>query len=109
MKKVFQLMCLLLAVNVVTACDDTEDNERENAVTVGTIATTDIISTSVLSGGRISGNTENVTAFGICWRTSVEPTVGDSHTEADSSPESFACYRRDLPPPPHTTSVHTLS
>ncbi|MGI6219484.1 MAG: hypothetical protein ACOYJE_06445 [Bacteroidaceae bacterium] len=55
-----------------------------------TTVTTDITSTSAISGGRISGNTEAVTAFGICWGTSAEPSINNSHTEADGSPESFA-------------------
>ena len=91
-------MCLLLAVNMATACENTEENEWGNAVTVETIVTTDITSTSAISGGRILGNTESITAFGICWGTSAEPTINDFHTEADGSPESFACYMMGLTP-----------
>lgn len=98
MKKVFQLICLLPVVNVATACDNTERDGWDNGVTVETIVTTDITSTSAISGGRISGNTEALTAFGICWGTSAGPMAYGSHAEADGSPESFACYMMGLTP-----------
>lgn len=67
MKKIFQTLCLLLAATMATACDNTEENGWLPEVTVETIVTTDITATSAISGGRISGNTESITAFGICW------------------------------------------
>lgn len=98
MKKIFQTLCLLLAATMATACDNTEENGWLPEVTVETIVTTDITATSAISGGRISGNTESITAFGICWDTSAEPTINDSHLNADSSPESFALYMMGLTP-----------
>lgn len=98
MKKVFQLIGLLLAVNVAAACDNQEENGAENNVTVETTVTTDITSVSAISGGHIYGNTESVTAFGICWGTSAEPTLNGSYTEADGPVESFACYMTGLTP-----------
>lgn len=98
MKKIFQTLCLLLAATMATACDNTEENGWQPEITVETIVTTDITATSAISGGRISGNTESVTAFGICWGTSTEPTINDSHINADGSPETFAVYMMGLTP-----------
>lgn len=99
MKKIFHTLCLLASTMITTtACDNTEKNMRIPEVTVETIVTTDITATSAISGGRISGNTEGIVSFGICWGISAEPTLNDSHTEADGSPESFACYMLELSP-----------
>lgn len=98
MKKIFHFIILLFAVNAATACNNTDENEWENMVTVETIVTTDITSTSAISGGRISGNLENVIALGICWSTSSGPTVDDFHAEADGPSESFVCYMMELTP-----------
>ena len=98
MRTIFQIFCLLLAATTATACNNTEENEWLPEVTVETIVTTDITATSAISGGRISGNMEDITEFGICWGTSAEPTVSGSHAASDGSPESFACYIMGLTP-----------
>lgn len=97
-KKIFQTLCLLFAATTAMACDNTEGNGRLPEVTIETLVTTDITATSAISGGRISGNTEEITAFGICWGTTPEPALNGPHTEADGSPESFACYITGLTP-----------
>lgn len=98
MRTIFQIFCLLLAATTATACNNTEENEWLPEVTIENIVTTDITATSAISGGRISGNMEDITEFGICWGTSAEPTVSGSHAASDGSPESFACYIMGLTP-----------
>lgn len=98
MKRIFHTVCLLLAAAMPAACDNTDDNAWQADVTVETITTSDITATSAISGGHISGDTEKVASFGVCWGTSTEPTLNDSYEEADGSPESYACYILGLSP-----------
>lgn len=95
-----QTICLLLAVCAATACGSEADDVPGSPVrlTVETIVTSDITATSAISGGRITGDTADITAFGICWSTVPAPTLGDDHVEADGSPASFACYMLGLTP-----------
>ncbi len=51
------------------------------APTVSTTAAISITNTSVISGGNVTNlGTSSVTARGICWSTSANPTIADSRT-----------------------------
>ena len=98
MKTIFYAACLLLATSIATACDHSDNNGEpvSEGISIETIEITDITSMSAISGGRISGDTAGITAFGICWNTSSEPTLEDTYVEADGNPESYACYMMGL-------------
>lgn len=58
--------------------------------TVSTVSASDITTNSATSGGNVTddGNAA-VTARGVCWSTSHNPTVGGSHTSDGSGTGSF--------------------
>jgi hypothetical protein len=61
------------------------------APTVTTTAITSILGTSATSGGTVTDTGgEDVTAQGVCWSTSTNPTVADSHTDDIADPSPFA-------------------
>jgi uncharacterized protein (TIGR02145 family) len=60
------------------------------AVTVTTVNPTEIISTAATSGGSISVNgTVTISARGVCWKTTANPTVLDSRTTDGNGNGSF--------------------
>ena len=57
----------------------------------------DITSNSATSGGNvISYGGSNVTARGVCWSTSVNPTIADSHTIDGSGVGVYSSYLTGL-------------
>ena len=67
--------------------------------TVTTAAVTEIGQTAVLSGGEVtSDGGADVTARGVCWSTSQNPTISDSHTTDDSGTGSYVSNLSNLTP-----------
>jgi len=59
--------------------------------TVTTTAVTDITNVSAVSGGNVTAdNGTPVTARGVCWSTSPNPTIADSHTTDGTGTGSFS-------------------
>ena len=67
--------------------------------TVTTSAVTDITSSTATSGGNvISDGGANVTSRGVCWSTSHNPTITDSHTTDGNGLGSFTSSLTGLTP-----------
>ena len=66
---------------------------------VNTNTVSSVTQTSALSGGNVtySGNTP-ITARGVCWSTSQNPTVNDNHTTESLSMNSFTSTLTGLTP-----------
>lgn len=65
---------------------------NDGSITVTTNSVSDITPTSATCGGVVtvsSGNTFPVTARGVCWSTSHNPSTTDSHTSDGSGAGSF--------------------
>lgn len=75
-----------------TGCTDSNGAEPNSSIRVETAEVTAITSDNALSGGRVIGETETVTEFGICWATTDNPTMSDSHNTGAGDANSFACY-----------------
>ncbi len=61
-----------------------------NRPTVTTAAVTGITATTAISGGEVTDDGgATVTARGVCWSTSPNPTIADSHTSDGSGTGSF--------------------
>lgn len=59
--------------------------------TVTTEAVTEITQTSAISGGNVTDNGgATVTARGVCWSTSSNPTIADNHTTDGSGTGTFS-------------------
>jgi hypothetical protein len=66
---------------------------------VTTTAVSSITSNSASSGGNVtSDGGASVTARGVCWSTSANPTTGDSHTSDGTGPGSFTSRITGLSP-----------
>ena len=63
---------------------------RDGIPTLTTTDVTNITAISATSGGNITDNGGlNITARGVCWSTSPNPTVSDSHTTGGTGTGSF--------------------
>ena len=79
-----------------TGCTDNNGTEPNDGIRIETAEVTAITSNNALSGGRIIGETGTVPEFGICWATTDNPTVSDSHNTGAGDANSFACYATGL-------------
>ncbi len=62
-------------------------------LTVSTVVPTDISSTSATGGGSVtSDGGPEITARGICWNTTAEPTIADHSTVSGAGVGSFTCH-----------------
>ena len=69
----------------------------EGLPTVTTNEVTDITTNSATSGGNVtSDGNASVTAKGICWSTTPNPTVANEHTEDGTGTGSFVSYMTGL-------------
>jgi uncharacterized protein (TIGR02145 family) len=69
------------------------------APTPSTVAVTDINFSSATSGGSItSDGNDPITAKGVCWSTSSNPTTSDSKTSDGSGSASFTSFLTELTP-----------
>ena len=88
------LVCITAGIAIINSC------KKEDVIpTLTTTALTNITTTSVTSGGLISKDGgATVTARGVCWSTTSNPTVGDSHTSDGNGAGSFTSNITGLTP-----------
>ena len=87
----------LFTITTATGCDKhSESTLSDYAIRVETAEVTAIASDNAISGGRIIGEKQVVTEFGICWATTDNPTVSDNHSVGAGNANSFACYATEL-------------
>jgi uncharacterized protein (TIGR02145 family) len=68
-------------------------------IAVSTASVNDITCTSATCGGNVAaGNPFAVDAYGVCWSTSPNPTLANSHTVDGSGIGSFTCGITGLQP-----------
>lgn len=79
-----------------TGCTDSDGAEPNSSIRVETAEVTAITYNNALSGGRVIGETETVTEFGICWATTDNPTIDDNRSAGAGDAASFACYATGL-------------
>lgn len=76
-----------------------EKEDEKNVPELTTAEVTEITQTSAISGGSITDDGgATVTARGVCWSTSQNPTINDNKTEDGSGEGSFASSLTDLQP-----------
>lgn len=97
MKPIIISLILSLFIGAsATGCTDSNGAEPNSGIRVETAEVTAITSNNALSGGRVIGETETVTEFGICWATTDNPTVSDCRNAGAGDASSFACYAKEL-------------
>ncbi|MGL2967106.1 hypothetical protein [Flavobacterium sp. XGLA_31] len=91
MKKTILAFAILLTTSIgIVSCSSSSDSSPSGLATVTTVDATSISSTSATVGGNVtddSGNT--VTARGICWSTTPNPTVEDDLTTETGTTGAF--------------------
>jgi uncharacterized protein (TIGR02145 family) len=89
---------LVLPLILVAACEPEKPNQPYSGVPVlTTLAVTNITTTSAISGGNITDDGGfTITARGVCWSTSENPTVNDEKTVDETSSSNFTCQISEL-------------
>ncbi len=93
-KQLYFLTMVALATMSFVAC-----KKDTNPPTVSTTAVTSVTETTAASGGEISSEgTSAVTARGVCWGTTANPTIADSKTSDGTGTGSFTSTISGLAP-----------
>ena len=70
-----------------------------NSTSVSTITATNVTSNSAISGGTISSDGGNtIISKGVCWSSTINPTINDSHTNEGSGANNFTSTISNLAP-----------
>ncbi|HOW24660.1 MAG TPA: hypothetical protein PK711_03250 [Bacteroidales bacterium] len=87
---------LLTGLLLATGC---KDDEEETVVTITTTAVSGITANGASSGGTIAVTGEiDVTARGVCWSTTDNPTTADSKTTDGTGTGTFTSVITELTP-----------
>lgn len=86
----------LIVCTSATGCTDSGDAAPDAGIRVETAEVTAVASDNALSGGRVIGETQTITEFGICWATTDNPTIDDDRSAGAGDASSFACYATGL-------------
>jgi uncharacterized protein (TIGR02145 family) len=94
MKKVKSLSLLLLTVSLFYGC---KKDEPAKIAVLSTTPVTNITVTTATSGGTISSDGgASITARGVCWSSSVDPSTSDSKTSDNNGIGQFVSNISDL-------------
>ncbi|KAB2879518.1 DUF1566 domain-containing protein [bacterium] len=95
-KSILFFLCLLVCITSIV-CD--EKSDKKEAPTVTTASITSITVTTASGGGDVTADGgADITARGLCWSTSQNPTIEDSHTTEGSEIGPFASSITGLSP-----------
>jgi hypothetical protein len=106
MKKIIQICIYSLVIMgvllILTNCSKKTDDNNNTASQIPSL-TTDVVSniteTTATSGGNVtSQGSSTVTARGVCWSTSQNPTTADAHTTDGSGTGNFTSSLTGLTP-----------
>lgn len=90
MKKLLQGLLLALLATGPCACNNDDiGNADDTNATVTTCPVTEITATTAVSGGIVESDAE-ISARGVCWSTSAEPTVADAKTDDGTGSGTFS-------------------
>lgn len=88
-----QLKSILFSVSILSifgCASSDETNSEPQLAKVQTIAISDITTVSAISGGSITSDGDSsITEKGVCWNTSSNPTITNSHTSDGTGSTSF--------------------
>jgi len=80
----------LTAVNADGTCNGSDVTFTPGAAALSTTTPSSITTSSAISGGNVtSGGGSTITARGVCWSTSANPTLADAHTTDGSGTGTF--------------------
>lgn len=97
MKKYFTSLLVVISVLVSCSKDDPDTNSTLSTVTTNPI--TSFTTISAVCSGTVSNDGEsNITARGICWNTSTNPTIANSKTIDGTGTGTFTSNLSGLTP-----------
>jgi CubicO group peptidase (beta-lactamase class C family) len=97
MKKYFT--SLLVVISVLVSCSKDEPNTNSTLSTVTTNPITSFTTISAICSGTVSNDGESIiTARGICWNTSTNPTIANSKTIDGTGTGTFTSNLSGLTP-----------
>lgn len=89
----------VLFVFAMSNCKKEDNNDKEKVPVVSTTEVTEITISTATTGGIISDDGgATVTARGVCWSKSENPTIADSNTNDGTGAGSFTSNLTDLEP-----------
>ncbi len=106
-KTIFYLLCFFLAVgSIINSCQKDSVSEELQPITsvntegtVTTVNASSITENSATTGGNVTDDGgASITARGVCWSTSKNPTVTDSKTTNGTGKGSFTSDLSNLSP-----------
>jgi len=90
---------LSVSITTATATGDILDDDSPSVPTVTTTEPSAIMATTALSGGEVTDEgSAAVTARGVCWSASPDPTIADSHTKDGAATGAFTSDMTGLDP-----------
>jgi hypothetical protein len=95
MKKIFRVLGVILLTYSIHACK----KDKPKLPVVTTTDVTEVSYTTATSGGEVSNEGgAPVTSRGVCWNTSIDPTIGNSKTNESGGGGSFTSKITQLLP-----------
>ena len=93
-KKLVSIICIVSLIHILgcssSSNDDNPTNNQPQLATIQTAIISNITTVSAISGGSISSDGNSpITEKGICWNTSPNPTITNSHTSDGTGTNSF--------------------
>ena len=90
MKSQFKLILFLIPIFTIIGCSSSSDENEPQLATLQTVAISNITPVSATSGGTITSNgNSEITEKGVCWNTSPNPTITNSHTSDGTGSSAF--------------------
>ena len=90
MKSQFKLFLFLIPIFTIIGCSSSSDENEPQLATLQTVAISNITPVSATSGGTITSNgNSEITEKGVCWNTSPNPTITNSHTSDGTGSSAF--------------------
>ncbi len=98
-QKTILISTLTLTFAVLLLLSSCKKDESNNVPSVSTASITEITTTTAISGGEITGDGgATITARGVCWGTSQNPTISGSKTADGTGTSSFTSNITGLAP-----------
>ncbi len=97
MKKSFLFSALIVTFSLFYSCSKSSSTNTTPVLSLSTTAVTGITDTTALSGGSITyDGTDPISAKGICWNTTTNPTTSASKTVDGTGTAQFVSHLTGL-------------
>lgn len=99
MKKLHYFLFAFVFIGIFSSCSDGDENPTSTTPTIETVETTSLTTTSAVSGGNVTNDGGDVvTARGVCWSTSENPTIEADYIADNGDAATFVSNITGLTP-----------